>query len=99
MKISILAIIIFAICATVSADPVVGLPTERIALPAVQGTHWVCIWDQAADDWYTAFATYDNNGEIVFQVPEWGKWYWIGLWDEANEQYVFSKWVGHFITD
>ena len=99
MKKSILAIIMFAVCATVFGDPVIGLPTERIALPAVQGTHLICIWDQDAGDWYTTFATYDNNGEITFQVPEWDKWYWIGLWDEANEQYVFSKWIGHFLTD
>jgi hypothetical protein len=98
MKIKIWAIIMFAVCATAIAGQV-GLPTERIALPAVQGSHLVCIWDQTAGHWYTAFAAYDNKGEITFQVPAWGKWYWIGLWDETNQKYVFGKWIGHFITD
>jgi hypothetical protein len=98
MKIYIMAIIMFAVCATAFAGQV-GLPTERIALPSVQGSHLVCIWDQTAGNWFTSFATYDSTGEFTFQVPEWGKWYWIGLWDDTNNQYVFGKWIGHFITD
>lgn len=99
MKKSILTIIMFTVCATVFAGQIVGSPTERIALPAVQGTHWVCIWDEDAGEWHTAFAEYDNKGVFTFNVPEWGKWYWIGLWDEANEVYAFGKWIGHFVTD
>ena len=98
MKKNIVAIIMFAACLTASAG-LVGLPTERIALPAVQGSHLVCIWDQTANNWYTSFAAYDNTGSVTFAVPSWGKWYWIGLWDESSEKYVFGKWIGHFITD
>lgn len=98
MKKSIVAIIMFAVCLTTFAGQV-GLPSERIALPSLQGSHLVCIWDQTANNWYTSFSTYDHSGVITFQVPAWGRWYWIGLWDEANEKYVFSKWIGHFITD
>lgn len=78
---------------------VVGLPTEEIALPAVQGDHLVCIWDEEAQEWLHAFEDYDHAGSYGFQLPEWGKWYWIGLWDEAAGDYVFGKWVGHFKTD
>lgn len=77
----------------------VSLPQERFALPAVQGSHLVCIWDETANNWYSAFTSYDQQGVINFQVPEWGKWYWVGLWDEQAGEYVFGKWVGHFISE
>jgi len=77
----------------------VGLPTEQIALPDVQGNFLVCLWDDATGSWAGPFISYDHTGSYRFEVPEWGKWYWIGLWDQANEQYVFAKWIGHFKTD
>jgi hypothetical protein len=78
----------------------VGLPVEQIAFPAVQGNFLVCVWDDAAESWVGSFTPYNNlAGSYRFQVPEWGKWYWIGLWDQAKEQYVFAKWIGHFKTD
>ncbi|MDZ8117760.1 hypothetical protein [Pontiella agarivorans] len=77
----------------------IGLPTERLALPAVSGTHLVCVWDDAAQNWMGSFETYDHAGVYEFQVPEWGKWYWIGLWDSSKGEYVYGKWVGHFLTD
>jgi len=75
----------------------IGLPKEHLALPALQGEHLVCIWDQTANSWYTDFATYDHKGSLDFQVPAWGRWYWIGLWDSTKSEYVFGKWIGHFL--
>ncbi len=77
----------------------VALPVERLALPQVQGNHLICIWDETASNWHASFASYDHGGSISFQVPEWDKWYWVGLWDEEAGQYVFGKWVGHFVTN
>jgi hypothetical protein len=77
----------------------VGLPTERLVLPAVEGSHLVCIWDETAEAWVKDFESYDQSGQYEFLVPEWGRWYWIGLWDEAAGEYVFGKWIGHFITE
>ena len=77
----------------------VGLPREVLALPQVQGGHLVCIWDEAAGSWLKGFDEYDHTGVYDFQVPTWGQWYWIGLWNEAAGEYVFGKWVGHFPTD
>ncbi|MEN7973468.1 MAG: hypothetical protein ABFR47_06500 [Verrucomicrobiota bacterium] len=76
-----------------------SLPAERLALPEVQGSHLVCIWDAAANDWHSGFASYDHSGSLDFQVPEWGKWYWVGLWDEQAGEYVFGKWIGHFVSE
>ena len=73
----------------------VSLPIERLALPEVQGNHLVVVWDEAASDWYAEHADYDHSGSLSFQLPEWGKWYWIGLWDEQAGEYVFGKWIGH----
>jgi len=99
MKKTILALLIgLSACAGAFAGQV-KLPTEHIVLPAVQGDYLICIWDESANDWAGAFASYDHAGSVDFQVPAWGKWYWIGLWDVAGEQYVFGKWIGHFITD
>ena len=84
---------------TVARSGEVGLPTEHIALPAVTGSHLVCIWDETAGQWYQSHQAYDHSGAIDFQVPKWGNWYWIGLWDNASGQYVFGKWIGHFLTD
>jgi len=75
------------------------LPVERLALPDVQGNHLICVWDEAANDWHAGFSDYDHSGSVSFQLPELGKWYWIGLWDEQIGDYVFGKWVGHFVTD
>lgn len=76
----------------------ISLPEERLALPEVQGNHLVCIWDETASDWYAGFADYDHSGTINFQLPEWGQWYWVGLWDVNAGEYVFGKWIGHFIS-
>jgi len=77
-----------------------GLPEEQIALPSVQGNYLVCIWDDSLGDWVNnVHQTYDNSGSFSFQLPSWGKWYWIGLWDSNSEQYVFGKWIGHFLTN
>lgn len=77
----------------------VSTPVERLALPDVQGSHLVCVWDDSASDWYTGFASYDHSGSLSFQLPEQGKWYWVGLWSEQAGEYVFGKWVGHFVTN
>jgi len=76
----------------------VGLPTERFALPTLQGEHLVCMWDLTAEDWLQAHENYDHSGGYIFPVPVWDQWYWIGLWDLTAEEYVFGKWIGHFIT-
>ncbi len=89
-------LILFMLAGLTAFAGQVGLPTEQIAFPAVQGNFLVCIWDDAADGWAGPFISYDHTGSYRFEVPEWGKWYWIGLWDRANEQYVFAKWIGHF---
>lgn len=93
-----LALILFALCIGAIGGQV-GLPTERMAIADVQGSHLVCIWDQTAGNWLQGFEAYDNSGVYEFQVPQWGHWYWIGLWDEAKGEYVYSKWIGHFLTD
>lgn len=77
----------------------IALPVEHLALPELQGDYLVCIWDETANGWYTDFASYDQKGSISFQVPEWGKWYWVGLWDNVNGRYVFGKWIGHFVAN
>jgi hypothetical protein len=77
----------------------VGLPTEHLAIPVVEGSHLVCIWDESAGNWYAGFSGYDHSGKISFQVPALGQWYWIGVWDQDNGEYVYGKWIGHFLTD
>lgn len=97
MKKSILTIMMFIVLGAYAGQ--IALPEERIAIPALEGTHLVCIWDEAANDWHAEFATYDHSGAVSFNLPEWGKWYWVGLWDEQAEEYVFGKWIGHFISE
>ncbi|MEE9368642.1 MAG: hypothetical protein V3V05_07220 [Pontiella sp.] len=98
MKKTILASILLVVCAN-SFSGLVGLPKEKVALPIVQGSHLVCVWDEAAGNWLSGFENYDHTGVYDFQIPEWGTWYWIGLWDEAAGEYVVGKWIGHFKTD
>jgi hypothetical protein len=76
----------------------VGLPMEHIALPIVPTQHFICIWDHTAQRWLGYFP-YNNSGYYDFQVPAWGRWYWIGLWDQSAAEYVFSLWVGHFLVE
>lgn len=97
MKKAVLAIMILTgMCAMAGT---VSLPQERLALPDVNGSHLICIWDETANDWHTAFESYDHSGTLSFQLPAWGRWYWVGLWDEQAGQYVFGKWIGHFISE
>ena len=99
MKKVTMALIISILCANAFGDSSVWLPRQRIALPELQGGHLVCIWVETAGDWLRTFETYDPVGTYEFQVPAWGNWYWIGLWDEQAEEYVFGKWIGHFISE
>ena len=98
MKKAITALVISIICTSAFSGNV-GLPLEQIALPVVQGSYMVCIWSDEAGDWLRAHESYDHAGTYEFQVPAWGKWYWIGLWDEQTGEYVFGKWIGHFIIE
>ncbi|MEI6892438.1 MAG: hypothetical protein V5783_09730 [Pontiella sp.] len=93
----ILALIIFALCVGANAG-YVGLPTERMAIEDLEGDHLVCIWDQSEGEWISR-ESYDHSGVYEFDVPAWGQWYWIGLWDEAANEYAYTKWIGHFPTD
>lgn len=94
MKKWIIGIILIAGLFAVAGS--VGLPAERIALPQVEGDHLVCVWDATAENWVQSHVAYDNSGAYSLQVPEWNKWYWVGLWDSKNQLYVFGKWIGHF---
>jgi hypothetical protein len=95
MKKTILALILLVVGAN-SFSGEIGLPREVVALPVVQGGHLVCIWDETAGVWLRDFESYNHDGVYDFQLPEWGKWFWIGLWDQSAGEYVFGKWVGHF---
>ena len=98
MKKAIMLLVMFIACNNVWSGQI-GLPDEQIALPAVQGSHLVCIWDESAGQWLQSHQTYDQSGIYSFKLPAWGRWYWVGLWDQSNGQYVFGKWVGHFLTN
>ena len=95
MKKTIFAILFSMMCCGVFGGQV-SIPRERIALPQVSGNHLVCVWDETAGVWLESFKSYDHTGTYDFQVPEWGRWYLVGLWDSAAGAYVFGKWVGHF---
>ena len=97
MKKTVLAIMILAGMHAFAGN--ISLPQEHLAVPDVTGNHLVCIWDETANDWHAEFSSYDQSGSVSFLLPEWGKWYWIGLWDEQAGEYVFGKWVGHFISE
>lgn len=97
MKKIITTAILMMVCSLVFGGQV-GLPKERLVLPEVSGQHLVCVWDDAAGTWLGSFEAYDNNGVYEFQLPEFGKWYWVGLWDSSKSEYVFGKWVGHFLN-
>lgn len=98
MRKSILASILLVVWSNAFGGTV-ELPVERLALPDVQGVHLVCVWDDTAGVWLGAHKAYDHSGVYEFKLPAWGKWYWVGLWDQAAGEYVYGKWVGHFPTD
>lgn len=96
MKKAVLILVMLAGFAAFAGQ--VGFPTEQIALPSVQGSFLICVWDDEANQWIGPFIAYDHTGSYRFEVPAWDRWYWIGLWDQAKGQYVFAKWIGHFKT-
>ena len=98
MKKAIIAILTLIVCGKAMAGQV-GLPTEQLAMPAVSGDYLICVWDETSQQWLQSFENYDHTGTYDFQVPAWGNWYWVGLWDADKGEYVFSKWVGHFIVE
>lgn len=75
----------------------VGLPTERIVMPPVEGPHTIMIYD-SADKQFVLAKEYDGSGIVSFDVPKWGRWYKLGLYD-AGDECVFTKWIGHFIIN
>jgi len=98
MKKSVIMLLLLLVCGYARGGTV-GLPDEQIALPAVQGNYLVCIWDDSVGNWMQSHQVYDLSGSFNFKLPSWGKWYWIGLWDSNSKQYVFGKWIGHFLTN
>ena len=78
---------------------VVGLPKERIILPAKTGSYMVRVWDGSKEEWLGDFQNLSGFRYYDFQYPEWGKSYWIGLWNAGTGEFVFGKWVGQHKTD
>ena len=83
--------------APTNAPSGIGLPLERLAVPILPDSGYVCVWDQSAEAW-AGYYPYDNSGTVEFQVPAWDRWYWIGIWNDSTKSYVYSKWIGHFLT-
>ena len=78
----------------------VGLPIERIGIPNIDTTkvYLACIWvDAPTYGWWSIDPYSVAEGSYDFQVPSWNRWYWFGLWDVAKGEYVYEKWIGHFI--
>ena len=75
----------------------IGLPSEWVALPPVEGEHVVTIFDYLNNE-FVRTVEYDHSGSFTYRVPEWGQWYLLGLYDSTAEQYVFEKWIGHYIV-
>jgi len=100
MKKTVISLLLLLVCGY-SWGGELGLPEEQIALPSVeeQGAYLVVLWDDSIGGWIQSHQDYDFSGSFNFQLPAWGKWYWIGLWDVNAGQYVFGKWIGHFLTD
>lgn len=76
----------------------VGLPLETIALPEVTGDHQIVIWSHEGQQ-VLGSHPYDLSGTYSYQVPAWDRWYWLGLWSVDAEEYVYEKWIGHFLSD
>lgn len=92
-KIMIMIMVVFSVAMAFSGD--VGLPTETIAFPHVDGEAIVCVWDLSAEGWLLQ-ETADSPASYSFKVPEWNKWYWVALWDKNAREYVSGKWITHF---
>ena len=89
-----LVAILFVCVAVYVIAGTIGLPRERMVVPPpAGGTNTVFVFDYEACTW--SKDTYTENS-YEFQVPAWNHWYWIGIWEE--EELVFCKWIGHFIT-
>ena len=80
----------------------VGLPVERIILPskASNFNFSVRVWDYANGAWLGETVPLARGvRHYDFQYPEWGKMYWVGLWNADTGQFVFGKTVGQYKTD
>ncbi|MGE4488125.1 MAG: hypothetical protein AB7E95_01120 [Kiritimatiellales bacterium] len=76
----------------------VSLPTEHIAIPLVSGTATIKVWDVEDQRWIFS-TTSEQPTKFEFEVPEWDKWYWVGVWDHTAGKYVLGRWIGHEKTD
>ncbi len=95
MRMKILVLGALMLCGRIQGGEV-GLPTECIALPPVEGTYLVCVWDYENEQWFQAHEIYDHAGSYSFHLPARDQWYWIGLWDPEVNKYILEKWIGHF---
>jgi hypothetical protein len=80
----------------VTTHGTVGLPIERFAIPLVYGTNYVHCWDDRSRSWLVK-EIYDLSGFYEFQVPAWNQWFWVGVFNEDADEYVYGKWIGHFL--
>ena len=69
----IFAVIVVFSAVMLAKAGVVGLPAERIVLPAKSGSYLVRVWDDAKGDWSGDFEDLTGHRYFDFQFPEWGK--------------------------
>ena len=90
-----LAMVVFG--GRAEAGGAAGKPTNCVVLPSVSGWAAVCVWDSTGGSWI-----YNSNewkpAQYDFTVPEWSRWYWVGVYDFATDSWLTGTWVAHFKT-
>jgi hypothetical protein len=93
---AILAIAIL-LAANLIAPAAVEKPTDTCVFPAVPGWAGIRVWDATAGAWVVSETRWQPTS-FDFSVPQWNRWYWIGLWDFATGQWVSGQWLAHFVS-
>ena len=74
----------------------VGLPVERLALPAGEGVLDLVLCT-AYMEVVESLTGVPAGGTAAFELPAWNRWYWVGNWCEGD--LVFTCWLRHTLEE
>ncbi len=84
--------------ATSESGTGVGLPIERIKMPASDETFTVTFY--SATQGVLNTVTGVTGGEMLeLKVSEWNCWHWVSVWRDSDGERVMSLWIRHEIEE
>jgi hypothetical protein len=73
-------------------------PLDIVFLPDTESLLTLRLYDLNAGRYIQEENGVTAGSQYELRVPAWDRWYWIGVWMETTDRFIWGQWIGHFRT-